>query len=86
MGKYDTIPLRRIKARIEHQCNRCEHIIQPREYYYTQKDIFLHFLHKPKKFCSKCYEEHGQELLMVKNKASQDKTSRGLDNYFEKAC
>jgi len=62
MGKYDQIPLRKVKARIEHQCKNCRKIIQEGEHYYAQRDRFLQSLHSSK-FCLNCYQEHGTKLL-----------------------
>ena len=70
MGRYDRIKyLKKTKARTVHHCDRCSDLIEPGEYYYaeTQKDRFLHSLHA-KRFCSKCYEEYGNQLLSIKGK------------------
>jgi hypothetical protein len=84
MGKYDQYPLKKVRARIEHQCNKCNSKIGKGEYYYTQRGRFLQFLHKsPKEFCLKCYQEHGEKLLMTEKKENvTDNTSRKLDNYL----
>jgi len=64
--------------------NQLHHsIIVSNKYYYTQKDRFLHFLHKPKDFCSKCYQEHGEKLLEKQKIHTRDNKLRKLDNYFE---
>jgi len=69
MGKYDDLPLNRVKARTVHQCNRCGAIVIMGDYYYTQRNRFLQFLHRtPKEFCSKCYDEHGKNLVTMKSK------------------
>ncbi|MCP8315435.1 MAG: hypothetical protein H3Z52_13700 [archaeon] len=82
IGKYDVVPLKRVRARVTHQCNKCGIAIGIGEYYYTQKDRFLQFLHA-KKFCSKCYQEYGEGLLAMKQeKGIGNNTSKKLNNYL----
>jgi len=86
MGKYDqTKHLKKTKARTLHKCNTCNGKIDAGEYYYveTQKDKFLHSLHA-KRFCFKCYEKHGDRLLIIEREKEQrelDK-SKSLANYL----
>jgi len=85
LGKYDQNKyLKKTKARTVHQCNQCNCTIEPEEYYYaeTQKDKFLQSLHA-KRFCSKCYEKFGDQLLSIKRKRKQRAlNSRSLENFF----
>ena len=85
MGKYNqTKYLKKTKARTVHQCDMCNGIIEPEEYYYveTQRDRFLHSLHA-KHFCSKCYEKHGNQLLEIGRKRRPEiKKSRPLEDFF----
>jgi len=74
LGKYDHIKyLKKTKARTVHHCDRCNDLIEPDEYYYaeTEKDRFLHSLHA-KRFCSKCYEKDGNQLLSTKRKEEHE--------------
>ena len=66
MKKYDSKHLKKTKARVAHQCNYCERIISPEEYYFreTAQDKFLQSLHA-KVFCSLCYEKYGETLLKM---------------------
>jgi ribosomal protein L37E len=67
MGKYDHLKiLKKTKARTHHICQKCGKEILPKENYYKEyiKDKFLHSLH-PKKYCSSCYEENGNDLLSL---------------------
>jgi hypothetical protein len=66
MGKYDSLKfLKKTKARVEHKCRKCGHLINIGEFYYVEelKDRFLHSLHR-KKFCSDCYEKYGEKLKL----------------------
>ena len=86
MSKYNQLKyLKKIKARVYHQCNYCGETIPPGEYYYREviRDKFLHFLHA-RSFCINCYEEHGEALLKMKRKeAITSETSlRKLNTYF----
>jgi len=51
----------------------CDGTMEPGEYYYaeTQKDKFLYSLHA-KRFCSKCYEEYGNQLLSIEAKKRRE--------------
>ncbi len=40
MSKYDQIPLKKIKARVQQVCLKCNNIIKIAEFYYAQKDRF----------------------------------------------
>ena len=82
MGKYDKIPFRKVKARTEHQCSKCEKVIQIGEQYYTQSDRFLQSLHSPK-FCINCYQEYGTKLWDKKKINTLDNKSMKLDNYIK---
>jgi len=66
MSKYDQIPLRKIKARVEHICLKCNKLIKIGDVYYAQKDRFLHSLSN-KKFCKNCYSKFGENLLKEKH-------------------
>jgi hypothetical protein len=81
MGKYDHIPLKKIKARTENQCSKCEKVIQVGEHYYSQRDRHLQSLHSPK-FCSECYQKHGAKLLEKQKIRTRDNKTGKLDNYF----
>ena len=74
--------LKKTKARTIHQCNMCNRTIELGEYYYaeTQKDKFLHSLHA-KRFCAKCYQEYGDELLSPKERRRIEK-SRSLKDFL----
>ncbi|HVO36772.1 MAG TPA: hypothetical protein VMT01_01210 [Candidatus Acidoferrum sp.] len=82
MGKYDNLPLNKVKARTVHQCNRCGAIVKTGDYYYTQRNQFLQFLHRtPREFCSKCYGEYGDSLVTVKNKHDEgDRSKKPIGN------
>ena len=62
--------LSKIKARTQHICHKCGRGISTGEIYYREgiKDKFLHSLHA-KKYCSKCYEKYGDDLLLPSNNA-----------------
>jgi len=66
MSKFDKF-LKETVARVNHQCDYCGNPIRVGDVYYSEKlkDLFLHSLHE-KRFCSKCYKEHGDNLLKVK--------------------
>jgi len=74
LEKYDQIKyLKKTKARVAHQCHMCNGTIEPGEYYYaeTEKNKFLHSLHA-KRFCSRCYEEYGDQLLSIKKQTKHE--------------
>jgi len=57
MGKYDNLKiLKKTQARASHKCYNCGKLINPGDFYYSEKlkDRFLHSLHL-KKFCENCY-------------------------------
>ena len=65
MSKYDFIKfLKKTKARVYHECDRCKKAINPGDFYYAErlKDSFLHTLHN-KKFCRNCYKKYDDNLL-----------------------
>lgn len=65
MSKFEKLKyLKLIKARVEHSCDKCGALINPRASYYaeTLMDIFLYKLHS-KKICTGCYNMFGEELL-----------------------
>lgn len=65
MNKHNSILLKPIKATKSFECYKCDSEIKPSEIYYMQKDKFLQTLSN-KRFCSKCFKEHGQKLLEIK--------------------
>ena len=67
-SKYKTY-LKKVKARVGHICIMCKNGIAPGEFYYreTNEDRFPQTLHA-KKFCSNCYQKHGDNLLNKRNR------------------
>jgi len=67
MSKYDSLKfLKETKARISHTCNNCGNEINKGEIYYPES---IGRVNAPgiklRKFCSKCYEKRGEELLSL---------------------
>lgn len=65
MSKYDSVPLKPVKATKQFICYNCNSNINPKEIYHMQKDEFLQTLSN-KRFCAKCFEKEGQNLLSIK--------------------
>jgi len=68
MMKYDQIKyLKKTRARTIHQCEGCGKLIEPGEYYYVEAlKGRVHHIFNSRFFCSKCYEEYGDQLLKTK--------------------
>lgn len=81
MSKYDQIPLKRTKARVKHICLICREIIEVGNYYYTQRDKFLHSLTN-KKFCEDCCLKYGALSLNKKAKILNTMDNTHLKEYF----
>lgn len=65
MSKFDSLKvLKQTKARTDHSCSSCGHMVPKGEIYYREHiaDAFLHSLHD-RKFCAACFEKHGVSLL-----------------------
>lgn len=67
MSKYDSLKfLKKTKARISHTCYNCRTEINGGEIYYPES---IGRVNAPgiklKKFCRKCYEKRGDELLSL---------------------
>lgn len=65
MGKYDPLTtLKKTRARTFHLCSKCGSVISSGDDYYKEhiQDRFLHKM-DPKKFCARCFQEHGEGLL-----------------------
>jgi hypothetical protein len=69
--------LKKTKARVAHQCNNCESIINVGGYYYKESvdDKFLQSLHA-RDFCTDCYVNYGETLL---NKRLTERKSNNTD-------
>lgn len=82
MGKYERVPLKRVKARVEHQCSICGEIIGVGKYFYSRRDRFLQSLHS-KDFCSKCYQMYGEAVSSIdrKRKIGEHEKSKRLDDF-----
>lgn len=65
MSKYNGIPLKPHKARVNHKCYSCDRAIQKGELVYYQENKFLQSLSR-KKFCEECFNKNGQKLLEIK--------------------
>lgn len=66
MSKYDTLKfLKETKARFPKACDYCGKEIKKGEIYYPES---IGRVNAPgiklRKFCSKCYESHGDKLLL----------------------
>lgn len=85
MGKHNQIKyLKKTRARTTHQCGMCNETVEPGDYYYaeTPQDRFLHSL-QAKRFCSKCYEKYGDQLLSErKKKIHKINKSRSIENFL----
>jgi len=68
MSKYNNLKfLKETKARIPHTCYNCRKEIKKGEIYYPESIGRVNSPHvKLRKFCNKCYEEHGEKLLALK--------------------
>ena len=77
MDKYNIVPIKFHKARVEHICYHCENLIKMGEKIYYQSDEFLQSL-SWKKFCEKCFNEKGQFLITFKKIQIRDKLQRSL--------
>jgi len=69
MSKYDSLKiLKRMRARVEHQCQNCECSIDIGDFYYSLE--LSARIHSPgfrrKAFCEDCYGKHAEELLKIK--------------------
>lgn len=73
MSKYDIIPIKPHKARVEHLCHICDKLIKKGEIVCYQRDRFLQNIRR-KKFCEKCFEKYGQNLLTIKKKDKSQTT------------
>ena len=65
MLNFDSLTvLKRTKARIGHECDRCGTEIAPTRFYYKEyiENRFLHSLHGVK-YCASSFEEEGEDLL-----------------------
>jgi len=67
MSKYDALKfLKATKARIPHVCESCNQEINKGEIYYPES---IGRVNAPgiklRKFCRKCYEKRGEELLSL---------------------
>jgi hypothetical protein len=86
MGKYNQLKnLKKTKARVTHECSRCEETILAGDYYYKEalKDAFLQSLNA-RSFCVKCYEQFGESLLTIKSKRKliQNKKSKKMSDFI----
>lgn len=85
MGKFDSMKiLKKTTARTFHRCARCDNVINKGDVYYSEeiKDKFLHSLHK-KKFCSRCYEDHGDNLLKMTKGRWASRSEPPLESFNE---
>jgi hypothetical protein len=65
MSKYDSLKfLKKTKARISHICDKCGHEINAGEIYYGES---IGRVNAPRiklnKFCNKCFQNYGNDLL-----------------------
>jgi len=70
----------------EYQCNSCGDTITG-NYYYKEiaKDHFLQWMH-PRRFCVKCYEKFGDDLMIMESKRKrkhvENKRDRKLGDFI----
>ena len=66
MSKYNNLKiLKRTKARIKHECQNCDRLINKGEFYYSLE--LSGKVHSPafqrKAFCEECYQKYEEKLL-----------------------
>jgi len=75
MSKYNNLKFfKRTQARIGHKYYNCGKLIDPGDFYYSEKlkDRFLYSLHL-KKFCKNCYQKYGNTLLINKKSNPEER-------------
>jgi hypothetical protein len=65
-SKYDSIPIKLHKARVEHICLRCDTIIARGQGVAYQRDDLINQVVGQKKYCENCFNELGQDLIRFK--------------------
>ena len=72
MTKYNSIHLKKVKARKKHTCLKCGREINIGEEYYNQRDRFLQ-VPNPKIFCAECYKKYGEKKLIQEKTQAKHK-------------